>query len=542
MSIFIDPLLPKIEIPNDLHTQFFNLGSAKFQLLQKQYCFLAANEEFQAFVSGYGGGKTKIGAIKAAFLSMAPNNRGLVGMEASTDLDESAERDLLDFLLEAELLKEAPKSNKRTAIVHCIDPLTGKNLGYDSEISFVHLDDPKHVRGRHLGWFWIDEGSKVKREAWQNLIGRLRLPSFRNKYKAYVTGNPEGHNWIYDFFFNEELITQIKICGKPGCKYCPANPTECNRQMRLRRRAIHCTSYENYFLPPEYIENMLASFSEEERLRYLEGSFDVFEGQIFREFNESTHVFEPPSSWVNGNPPLEWSRLLACDVGGATPWAFEWCAVDPDGNLIFYDEICRTTGDVDSLANEALPKMKDENGNDYKFTKKIIDYENKVASEDLKRRGIVFTNAQKMNKNASVQRFRSYLHPNAKHHFPDWHPLAGQPNSPRVFFSNHCRNLRRELPQQRWKENVHSDDGTRKDEMDRNVRHDTVDCALYICRELPDPTKLKPKLWSDILARPISTISKLYWCEVAKRKAQQESGHRKPYRAGHDNPWQPKLH
>lgn len=298
MAVWTDPLLPKIKVPQDLKSQTFQLGAAKFQLLDKQYQFLAAKEEFLGYISGYGGGKTSVGSKKAAHLScLRPGNRGLVGMEANTDLEETAQRDLLDFLYEAHLLKEPPNSKNHRALVHCIDEKTGRNLGLDSEITFVHLDDPKHVRGRHLGWFWIDEGSKGSkmREAWQNLIGRLRLPAFRGHYQAFVTGNPEGHNWIYDFFFNREILEALTCGGRPGAHAwdCPdRNDQLCNRRMRLKRRAFHATSYENYFLPPEYISQMTASFTEEERLRYIEGSFDIFTGMIFKEWNEDVHVLQ----------------------------------------------------------------------------------------------------------------------------------------------------------------------------------------------------------------------------------------------------------
>lgn len=287
--IWTDPFLKPIAIPDNLEKQWFSLGDAKFQLLPSQYGFMSAHEEFVGYVGGYGSGKTRIGAIKSAYLAVHPNNRGIIGMATAKDLRDVAQRDTLAFLHEAGLLKKEPTTQNNTAIVRCIDPETGESLGYDSEIQFIHLDDPTHLRGRHIGWFWIDEGSKCKKEAFQNLIGRLRLPAFRNRYKGIVTGNPEGHNWIYDFFFNKELIEQAH-CKKPGCKYTVA---ECNRRTRLKRRAFHCTSYENYFLPPEYIDNMLGSFSEDERKRHIEASFEVFEGQIFKEFADDLHVLFP---------------------------------------------------------------------------------------------------------------------------------------------------------------------------------------------------------------------------------------------------------
>lgn len=289
MGVWKDPLLPQIIIPSDLEKQWFRLGSAKYQLLPAQYQFLAAKEETIGYMGGYGSAKTFAGVLKTAHLAMFPNNRIIVGRNAATDLEETTQRDLLDFLVEAELLKEAPNSKTKRAIIYCVDPVTGQNLGYTSEISFQHLDDPKHLRGRHIGAFWIDEGSEVQKAAWQNLMGRMRWPAFAGRYQAYVTGNPEGHNWIYDYFFNEELLSG-QLCGHPKCML---SPTDCNAALRRKRRGIHTTTYENYFLPRDYVENMIAAYSPEERARFLEGSFDIFEGAAFREFNYNLHVINP---------------------------------------------------------------------------------------------------------------------------------------------------------------------------------------------------------------------------------------------------------
>lgn len=286
MAVWLDPCLPEIPVPPNLEKQWFQLGSMKYQLLPSQYKFLAAKEEQVAFMGGYGSAKTFSGVLKTAHLAMFPNNRIIVGRLAATDLEETTQRDLVDFLHDAELLKTAPNQKTKKAIVYCVDPVTGKNLGYTSEISFQHLDDPKHLRGRHVGAVWIDEGSEVHKDAWKNLMGRLRWPAFRGRYQAYVTGNPEGHNWIYDMFFNPEILESM-ICGHPACRL---NTEQCNLSMRRRRRGIHTTTYENYFLPRDYVENMIASYSPEERARYLEGSFDVFEGAAFREFSQELHV------------------------------------------------------------------------------------------------------------------------------------------------------------------------------------------------------------------------------------------------------------
>ncbi len=287
MSIWKDPLLPVIQIPLDLKSKWYQLGSKKYQLLPHQFEFLAAKESEVCSVGGYGSAKTFGGVLKVSHLAMFPNNRGIVGRFASTDLEETTQRDLLDFLHEAQLLERAPNQHNKTAIVRCVDPVTQKSLGYTSEISFQHMDDPRHLRGRHIGYYWIDEASEVHPDAKKNLDGRTRLKIFEGRYQKLLTGNPEGHNYLYNRYFNEEEILKA-VCGHPQCKL---SSTECNVQhVRLKRRGIHAKTYDNYFLPPDYIEDMLSSYSPTERQRYLEGSFSVFEGAAFREFDPDIHI------------------------------------------------------------------------------------------------------------------------------------------------------------------------------------------------------------------------------------------------------------
>src|ERR1043165_6021383 len=110
--VWKDPLLPRIAVPSDLKERTFQLGALRYKLLPAQFEFLSAKEETVAYIGGFGSGKTRVGSLKAILLSMFPNNRGIVGRLASTDLADTAERDLLDMLYEAQLLKEPP--NART--------------------------------------------------------------------------------------------------------------------------------------------------------------------------------------------------------------------------------------------------------------------------------------------------------------------------------------------------------------------------------------------------------------------------------------------
>lgn len=234
--------------------------------------------------------------------------------------------------------------------------------------------------------------------------------------------------------------------------------------------------------------------------------------------------------WIDGIPPLTWPRMLAMDVGGATPNNLEWAAQDPQSLcIVFYDEVNKTTTDMRELAQLAIPKMKHPSGEEYNFKFRVGDYENRIALEEMGKHGLRFTNAVKTNKNLSIHRLAGYLHPNPKRPYPQWHPNAGRLGSPLMFVTPRCAQLIKEIPLQRWKEDKQG--GSRKDELDKTVRHDAVDCALYIARLLPAPVEIpipKAKEGPDMDLR-----SKLYWEDVRRRKEQLTGPERRKYNPSH---------
>lgn len=248
---------------------------------------------------------------------------------------------------------------------------------------------------------------------------------------------------------------------------------------------------------------------------------------------------EPYKGWENGIPPRDWVRCLSMDVGGATANALEWAAVCPDTqSLVFYAEVYKVTTNMREVAELALPHMKPEGGeNEYNFLAKVGDYENRIALADMGRHGIAFTNAVKHNKNLSVGRLSGYLHPNPKRPFPPWHPQAGQMGAPLLFVTSGCPHLIAEIPQQRWKKPIGvkgGDGSTFKDELDRTIKHDALDCALYITRIMPAPATI-PIPTINLSEDTRSLQSKMYWEAVRRKKAEQSSTTtRKPYRPNHD--------
>ena len=445
-------------------------------------------------------GKTKAGIYRATLLSMQPNNLGIVGRAAETRLKLTTQRDFLGFLYDAKLLKSKP-TKEHGALVYCVDPKTNKPLGYTSEILFDHMEDPDHLHGHHTGWFWIDEASECPQASWLKLIGRNRLNTVQFR-SGFVTGNPEGHNWIYDFWFNPQKVQDLTDA------------------QRLMRRGIHATSYENYYLDAQYIDDMRATYPEEWLKRYLLGDMDVFEGQIFKEFSHDVHCVDSRQckGFKDGQPPEDWAGYLGIDPGGTNAWGLEFAAIDPWGNIVFYDEISQPGEYTDEIALKAKPKLGRR-----KFSSIVIDWENRQVSAELRRHGINVRNAQKRGKIDSVTIFGGYLHPNKKVPYPNWHPYAGTlgPNgqgSPRVFFTEGVPVLTKEVPQQRWKEVG----DIAVNELEKSIVKNSFDAALYIMRERPRPEDLpRPTFREQAEAMKLDKRSAAYYLmELAAQERQ----------------------
>lgn len=237
--------------------------------------------------------------------------------------------------------------------------------------------------------------------------------------------------------------------------------------------------------------------------------------------------------WDDNIPPLAWPRYLAFDVGGASANAMEWAAQDPISlSPVFYTEVHKITTNMREMADLALPNMKNKDGVEYTFIAKVGDYENRIALDDMAKYGIRFTNAIKHDKLTSVHKLAAYLHPNPKRPFPAWHPRAGQMGAPLLFVTPACKHLIAELPQQRWK--TGQGGGDMKDEMDRAVKHDALDCALYIARIAPAPASI-PVLKVQDKESKVNLQSRIYWADVAKQKEKtSSSAQRTKYNPQHD--------
>lgn len=88
---------------------------------------------------------------------------------------------------------------------------------------------------------------------------------------------------------------------------------------------------DNPHVNPEYATD-LAALPEPMRKAFLDGSWDVFAGQVFVEWNRDRHIVDPFPV------PAEWTLIDGIDYGYAAPWAVVRLAVDGDGRVWVWGE------------------------------------------------------------------------------------------------------------------------------------------------------------------------------------------------------------
>jgi phage terminase large subunit len=196
---------------------------------------------------------------------------------------------------------------------------------YPTEVIYGGLGDINQVesaKGKEFGAIAIDEPSEVEMETYLQLLAQLRwvLPNgSRPPYQAWLGTNPEP-GWLEDHFGH--LIREAT----------PSKPVVSDGS----RVYIMALPKDNPYLPPRW-EDILRNQKDIPAAwvkKYLEGSWEASEGQVFKEFDRAIHVIDPP-------PPDFLSRLtLIASVDHATTGTtcMALVGIDPDGNIFVLGE------------------------------------------------------------------------------------------------------------------------------------------------------------------------------------------------------------
>ena len=318
-------------------------------------------------------------------------------------------------------------------------------------LSFRNLDDVTKYQSSEFAIIAIDELTRTKEDEFNFLRTRLRTAGI-TKTRFIGATNPDGNGrlWVKRLWIDQKFSAGEKYADQ--FKYIPAKLSD------------------NPHLNSEDYLKELESLPEERRKALLEGSWEIFAGQFFAEWDPKVHVVPP------FDIPLSWTRYRSIDIAGQNgTTSCHWYAVDSLGTVWIYLEYYATGYDYDQNADHIRQLSKNEH---YAYT--VID------SSAFAKQGFGETAAQVYERHGVID-----LIPSPKERIPGWDSVhrylridkkTGQPKL-KVF--NTCANMIRTLPSLIYDKNNNQD-------VDTKGEDHAADELRYLLHTLRDQKSPRP--------------------------------------------------
>ncbi len=291
----------------------------------KQAMFHASKANEILYGGAAGGGKTKALIMDALFRCMTyPNTTAVVFRRSYAELEDTD-------------IKEAQASYPEELATYN----AGRHefrLKNGSKILFRHCEnaaDRFKYSGIEIQFLYFDELTSFEQVIYDFIKTRLRakkslgvVPIVRS---ASNPGNI-GHSWVKTMFVDAGPYMSIQEHEI----YSEA----LHKTKKIKTQYIPALATENPFITDDYVFE-LEQKPEALRRALLNGDWDSFEGQVFKEFKNDpehyedrkwTHVIEPFEI------PLDWPRYFSFDYGYSDPFACQWWAIDHKGTAYLYKE------------------------------------------------------------------------------------------------------------------------------------------------------------------------------------------------------------
>lgn len=287
----------------------------------KQKEFFASKTRFIAYGGARGGGKSW--ALRRKLVTLCLRYNGIHCLLLRRTYAELKANHLFPMLEEYGSILDYSDSDKMMRFA------TGSTitLGYcDSERDILRY------QGQEYDIIAIDEATQLSEMQFSVLKACLRgVKPFPRR--MYLTCNPGGigHAWVKRLFIDKKYRN-----GENGSDYTfiPARITDNPVLIKA---------------DPGYLDS-LQSLPEKLKKAWLYGDWNIFEGQFFPEFSESTHVVDECSV------PTDLTCFAAADYG-LDMFALLVLGVDRCGNIWCLDEFCKsglTLGDAGRAASAIL--------------------------------------------------------------------------------------------------------------------------------------------------------------------------------------------
>ena len=309
----------------------------------KQKLMLSATTKHIGFGGARGGGKSWAVRTKAKLMALRyPGIKILIVRRTYPELMNNHIN-----ILRKELLNIA-KYNDRDKVLR---------FGNGSEVNFTYCAkdaDLDRLQGTEADVIFLDEATQLSEYQMKSITACLRGVNGFPK-RIYYTCNPggQGHGYIKRIFIERKYEA-----GEDPADYTFIQSLVTDNIVLMREQ-------------PDYVKQ-LEALPEKLRKAWLEGDWDIFEGQFFEDFRISPDIqacakagvevedARKQGLWTHVikafDPPAGWKLYRSFDWGYSKPFSCAWWAVDFDGRLYRILELYGCTKEP----NEGLKWTPDE--------------------------------------------------------------------------------------------------------------------------------------------------------------------------------------
>ena len=298
---------------------------------EKQVEFLRAKEKHIGFGGARGGGKSWAVRTKAVLLALRYGGIRILIVRRS--YPELMNNHIL--ILRRELKDIAVYNDKQKAL----------RFSNGSTISFTYCardGDLDRLQGVEYDVIFLDEATQFSEFQMKSITACLRGVNDFPK-RIYYTCNPggQGHGYIKRIFLDRRYEAE-------------EDPKD--------YRFIQSLVTDNRVLlqsQPDYVKQLRA-LPPKLRKAWLEGDWNVFEGQFFEEFADRPEHYAD-RRWTHVIDPFpidpEWRIYRSFDWGYHRPFSCGWWAVAPDGTCYRILELYGCTGTPNEGVKWSPPKV-----------------------------------------------------------------------------------------------------------------------------------------------------------------------------------------
>lgn len=470
-----------------------------------QLKFWQCRNRVQGFVGGFGNGKTAILGVKSLHIALEYENaRCLIGRATRPKLNDSTRKEVLKWTPKDWIRKE-PTDRDNTLYLQNGSALEfrhvrqeGKGKGeetsnllsntYDS-IAIDQLDDPE-----------------LTHKDFMDLVGRLRGTA---RYKGEDSTMPaKGPQWLM-FGANPTRNWLFRNLVNPYFVYKKTGMVTTNLLYDTDTRdclidIFSASSIENvHNTGASFIQLMKASFKGSMYKRYVDGDWGSYEGLIYPDFSELTHVVDHAllQSFVNaGLVEGSLGVLESYDYGQTSPSCYLLAFYDKHGNIIVVDGYYETNFTIERQA-DAIKTIRAAWGilptdpiladpdifRGKNSTKKIVGESVARMFSDL---GIDMTRGNN-NIQSGIAKVTSYLVVDKGHQ----HPITKNQGAARIFFSSKLEWLHNEMVDYYWNKNTLGQNVDKP----RDVNDHAMDSLKYMLTHRPKVVGALMRQFSDMI-------------------------------------------